>query len=216
MGEIISLADARRARTRADEAPQRSTKVEFFFDLSCPFAYLAAERVERAFGDVMWRPASASALRRGGIGDPLAVNRMRRAAEQRAAVLRMPLEWPDRFPAEVPGAMRAAAYAAEQGRGGAFALAAGRLAFCGGFDLDDPEILAEAAAAAGIGLEETLAAARDEGHDGVIEANGRRLLAAGADRLPVLRHGRSLYWGEARIGEAAVAARARAVAALSS
>ena len=209
MGELISLSDVRRARIAS---PQRSAKVEYYFDLSCPFAYLVAERVERAFVDVVWRPASGSALRREALTDPLAINRMRRVAEQRAALLRMPLEWPDRFPAEVPGAMRAAAYAAEQGRGGAFTLAAGRLAFCGGFDLDDPEILAEAAAAAGIGLDETLQAARDEGRDGAIEANGRRLLAAGADRLPVLRHGRSLYWGEARIGEAAAAARARAVA----
>ena len=37
---------------------------------------------------------------------------------------------------------------AEGGRGAGFVLAASRLAFCGGFDLEDPEILAEAAAAA--------------------------------------------------------------------
>lgn len=211
MGELIAFADRRRTRMSA-RAARRSMPVEFYFDLSCPFAYLAAERVERSFGDVVWRPASALALHGGIYSDPLAVERLRRAAEQRAAGLRMPLQWPDRFPEDVPGAMRAAAYAAEHGRGGAFALAAGRLAFCGGFDLDDPEILAEAAAAAGIGLEECLQAARDASRDGVIEANGRRLLAAGADRLPVLRQGRSLVWGEARIGAAALAARARMVA----
>jgi 2-hydroxychromene-2-carboxylate isomerase len=210
VGEVVSLAEKRRARVHA---PSRVTeRVEYYFDLACPFAYLAAERVERAFPEVAWRPASGAALERGLPTDPLAAGRLRRVAEQRAALLRMPLEWPDRFPADVPGAMRAASYAAEQGRGGAFALAAGRLAFCGGFDLDDPEILAEAAAAAGIGLEETLQAARDEARDGQIEANGRRLLAAGADRLPVLRQGRSLVWGEARIGQAAAAARARMVA----
>jgi 2-hydroxychromene-2-carboxylate isomerase len=210
MGEIVSLAELRHARRKA--SGRATERVEFYFDLSCPFAYLAAERVERSFSEIVWRPACADALDRGKLSDPLAVTRLRRAAEQRAAQLRMPLEWPDGFPAAVPGAMRAAAYAAEQGRGGAFALAAGRLAFCGGFDLDDPEILAEAAAAAGIGLEETLQAARDAARDGEIEANGLRLLAAGADRLPVLRQGRSLVWGESRIGEAAVAARARMVA----
>ena len=45
----------------------------------------------------------------------------------------------------VPAAMRVAHYAAQQGRGGAFVLAATRLAFAGGFDLDDLEILTEAA-----------------------------------------------------------------------
>ena len=210
MGEVISLAEKRRARGGTSRTAVE--RVEFYYDLACPFAYLAAERVERAFPEVVWRPASATALEGGRTSDPLAEGRHRRVAEQRAALLRMPLEWPDRFPADVPSAMRAASYAGEQGRGGAFALAAGRLAFCGGFDLDDPEILAEAAAAAGIGLEETLQAARDVSRDGQIEANGRRLLAAGADRLPVLRHGRSLIWGEARIGQVATAARARMVA----
>ena len=122
---------------------------------------------------------------------------MRRAAEERAAALRLPLVWPERFPAAVPAAMRVASRAAEGGRGAAFVLAATRLAFCGGFDLDDPEILAEAAAAAGVVLDDTLHAARDEGRDGAIEGAGRALLAAGADRLPALRIGRALYWGEA-------------------
>ena len=210
MGEVISLDAKRRARGGAPTSAME--RVEFYFDLACPFAYLAAERVDRAFPVVVWRPASAAALERGRPSDPLAAERLRRLAEQRAVQLRMPLEWPDRFPADVPSAMREASYAVEQGRGGAFALAAGRLAFCGGFDLDDPEILAEAAAAAGIGLDETLQAARDVSRDGQIEANGRWLLAAGADRLPVLRQGRSLVWGEARIGQAASAARGRAVA----
>jgi 2-hydroxychromene-2-carboxylate isomerase len=137
---------------------------------------------------------------------------VRRAARERAAALRLPLVWPDRYPSPLRAAMRAAAYAAEQGRGGSFALAASRLAFCGGFDLDDPEILFEAAAAAGLSLDACLAAAGDRRRDGAVEAAGRRLLAAGADRLPALKIGRSLYWGEHRVGEAAAVARLQAAA----
>jgi len=210
MGEVIALETLRSARLARTSAPA-ATRVEFFFDLACPFAYLAAERVERAFPRVVWRPTSAAVLRRGDL-DRGELTVLRRAAERRAAELRMPLEWPDRFPADVPAAMRVAAYAAECDRGAAFALAAGRLAFCGGFDLDGPEILAEAAAAAGVDLPGCLAAARDLARDGAIENNGRRLLAAGADRLPVLRHGRSLVWGERPIGEVAGVARARRLA----
>src|SRR6185295_3229947 len=114
-------------------------------------------------------------------------------AEERAQALRLPLEWPETFPAEVPVAMRVAAHAAANGRGAEFVLAAGRLAFCGGFDLDDPEILFEAAAAAGLVLEDCLR-------------------AAGADRLPALRIGRSLFWGEEKVAEAAAAARMHAAA----
>ncbi len=215
MGEVIMLSERRAALRRRVEGRRRErSQAQFFFDLSCPFTYLVVERVERAFDDVIWTPASNAALRRSRLADdPAGVDAIRHAAEQRAAALRMPLSWPERFPTEVSAAMRVAGLASEAGRGAAFVLAATRLAFCGGFDLDDPEILAEAAAAAGVVLEDCLGAARDEGRDGEIEAAGRTLLSAGADRLPALRIGRALYWGEQRVGDALYAARVARVAA---
>ena len=216
MGDVIMLSERREALRRRGTGPLRGrSRAQFFFDLSCPFTYLVAERVERAFDDVTWTPASAAALGRSWLAaDAVAAAAVRRVAEERAAALRMPLIWPERFPADTPAAMRVAALAADVGRGAAFVLAATRLAFCGGFDLDDPEILAEAAAAAGVVLDDCLGAARDEARDGEIERSGRALLAAGADRLPALRVGRALYWGERRVGDALVAARvARATAA---
>ena len=207
MGELIDLAQRRDAAQRKTRK-REPLRAQLFFDLACPFTYLAAERVERAFAHVTWTAASSETLQRSRLADdPEGTDRVRAAAEQRAATLRLPLVWPEGFPKEVPAAMRAAAFAAEHGRGGAFVLAAGRLAFCGGFDLDDPEILAEAAAAAGIRLDHCLRAAGDSGRDGAAEGVGRRLLAAGADRLPVLRVGRSLFWGEQRVGAAAASVR---------
>jgi 2-hydroxychromene-2-carboxylate isomerase len=207
MGELIDLAqrrDAMQRRTRGREP----VRAQLFFDLACPFSYLASERVERAFAQVTWTATSAETLQRRSLDDDAElVDRVRAAAETRAAELRLPLVWPEGYPRAVPAAMRAASFAAEQGRGGAFVLAAGRLAFCVGFDLEDPEILAEAAAAAGLRLEECLQAAGDPRRDAGMEASGRRLLAAGADRLPVLRIGRSLFWGEQRVGAAAAAVR---------
>ena len=207
MGELIDLAQRRQAVQRRTGAGGRETvRAQLFFDLACPFTYLATERVERAFAHVTWTAASAEALQRRCLADDSeTVQQVRTAAEFRAAALRLPLVWPESYPKPVPAAMRAAAFAAEQGRGGAFVLAAGRLAFCGGFDLDDPEILAEAAAAAGIRLDECLHAAGDARRDGAMEEAGCRLLAAGADRLPALRIGRSLFWGEQRVAAAAAA-----------
>jgi 2-hydroxychromene-2-carboxylate isomerase len=213
MGDVINLAerrDARRSRVRRAGASRRA---EFFFDLASPFTYLAAERVDRAFEDVVWTPASSAALLRGPpAGEAAGLDGLRRAAEERAAGLRLPLSWPERFPAEVPASMRVAARAAELGRAGNFVLAAARLAFCGGFDLEDPEILAEASAAAGIVLDDCLTAARDGARDGRMEAAARRLLAVGAERLPALRVGRTLHWGEDRVSDAALAARTAAAA----
>src|SRR3954467_5206454 len=83
-------------------------------------------------------------------------------AEERAAALRLPLEWPERWPMPVPAAMRVAHYASTEGRGAAFVLAARGLAFAGGSHPDDLEILTEAPAAAALRLDHSLRAAREE------------------------------------------------------
>jgi 2-hydroxychromene-2-carboxylate isomerase len=214
MGELINLAERRELRRRSRATPRSlPVRAEFFYDLACPFTYLVAERVERAYDDVVWTPASATALRRGSpAAGEAALAGARAAAQERAAALRLPLVWPETWPRDVPAAMRVASYAAERGRGAVFALAAGRLAFCGGFDLDDPDSLAEAAAAAGLDLEESLRAAAYRRRDGALEAAARRLLAVGADRLPALRVGRSLFWGDSQVAEAVATARLSAAA----
>jgi 2-hydroxychromene-2-carboxylate isomerase len=212
MGHVISLDERRRARQQAvEDRPRTRSKVTFFFDLASPFTYLAAERVDRMFPGLTWRPALTEALH---AGDPLATPVDREAAQQaaqeRAAALQMPLVWPDGYPSGTRVAMRVAALAASEGTSAApFVLAASRLAFCGGFDLEDPEVLAEAAAAAGLGLPEVLAAAGDVSRDGEMEATALRLLAQGATRLPVLKVDRTLFCGEHRIAEAAASIRRR-------
>lgn len=215
MGDLIRLDERRKPRHAAPGGRQRGpARAEFHFDLACPFTYLSAERADRSFDELIWTAASSSVLLVGGLapGSPQ-LARVRAAAEERASGLRLPLVWPERFPASVPSAMRVAAYAAECGRGAAFVLAAGRLAFCGGFDLEDPDILAEAAAAAGISLDDAVVAAGDVRRDEAAESAARRLRAAGADRLPALRVGRALYWGEGQVGGAIAAARLGAAAA---
>jgi 2-hydroxychromene-2-carboxylate isomerase len=180
----------------------------FFYDVACPFSYLVAERIERALGQVEWVPAPAVGL---DGGDRWARFEATRAlAERQAVEARLPLVWPDRFPANTRHALRAAAYAAEHGAGGGFALAATRLAFCGGFDLEDPEVLSVAAQAAGLPVDGCLAAARDSSRDGALWATARGLHARGIRRTPAIRLGRRLLEGERALeqGMALLAARA--------
>ncbi|MCW2959455.1 MAG: 2-hydroxychromene-2-carboxylate isomerase-like protein, partial [Solirubrobacterales bacterium] len=89
------------------------------------------------------------------------------------------------------------------GRAAPFVLAATRLAFCGGFDVDDPTILAEAAAAAGLSLDACLAAAGDRGLDRALRVKGERLAAQGLEQLPALQVGKTVFCGEHRLAEAA-------------
>jgi 2-hydroxychromene-2-carboxylate isomerase len=203
MGEVIALAERRADRSR------RSGRAEtaFFYDLACPFSYLAAERVERLLGAAAWVPVKSLAWQTSR----REVIELRARAERRAAELRLPLVWPDRFPSPVPGALRAAVRAGEVGAGARFGLAAARLAFCGGFDLEDPEVLAEAAAAAGLPLDDCLAAAGDRSLDEMIEATARGLAARGVTELPAMRSGRRFQMGERGLTETAALLRARPV-----
>ncbi len=211
MGDLIVLKDWHRERTRA----LAGTLPAFFFDPMCPFSYLAAERVERMLGEVHWVPTAAASLHAPGPPlqvplhdalerDPLEQTRIVMArAEHQALVLRLPLVWPDRFPAGSPAALRAAAYAAEADAGARFALAAARLAFCGGFDLEDRSVLADAAKAAELDVDEALAAASNPALDGPIHSTARGLRAHGVRSLPVIRVGRRLISGERMLEEAA-------------
>ncbi|MBV9605914.1 MAG: DsbA family protein [Solirubrobacterales bacterium] len=190
MGVVIELKDQLADRSR----PRGGSREAFFYDLACPFSYLVAERVERELGEVEWIPAPAVGLDGGAAWTRLEAVRL--AAEREARSVRVPLVWPDRFPANTRHALRAAAYAGENGAGPAFALAAMRLAFCGGFDLEDPEIIGVAAAAAGLSLEGCLAAARDASRDVPLWATARGLHRRGVRRLPAIRLGRRWLSGE--------------------
>jgi 2-hydroxychromene-2-carboxylate isomerase len=216
MGHVIYLDERRRHRLKS----ARPARPAFFFDVTSPFSYLMAERVERKLGAVDWVAADGGMLRRihqaeakpGGRAQMRAPRsdagradtpRLRRRAEACARALRLPLVWPDRFPGAAPCAQRACAFACELGAGGAFALAASRLAFCGGFDLQDPETLAEAAAAAGVPLEECMAAAGETWRDEELEATARDLYANGITELPAIRVGQHWIQGESSLLSAA-------------
>src|SRR3954463_9486306 len=200
MGIVVSLEARRQGRPARGGGRTDRPRVALYFDLADPGTYLAAERVDRLFGGVAWIPASLDVLRTtcGGGHDP-----GDEAVMARAGALRMPLVWPERHPAPRPAAMRAAAYASEQGRGAPFVLAASRLAFCGGFGLGHPEVVAGGGAAAGArppagpagarGRRGCPAAAGAAERDTGMEAEAHRLVPAGADRLPVMRVGRLVF-----------------------
>ena len=109
-------ASLRRAAPSPGRAPASARARATFSSTSCsPGTYLAAERVERMF------PRSAGSRRRSRLlhaascSATAASSRGLADAETRAAVLRVPLVWPERGPRGVRPAMRAAALACEMG-----------------------------------------------------------------------------------------------------
>jgi 2-hydroxychromene-2-carboxylate isomerase len=213
MGEVTVLAEHREQRRLRESVPAvppggEGMPVVFYFDPCCPFSYLAAERVERRFSAVKWVPVAAASLEHEEPwSDPRVARLLRTLADRRAAELRLPLVWPDPFPPSGTAALRVAVHAVEMGVGASFALAASRLAFCGGFDLEDPVIVVEAAAAAGIEIDPCLEAGEDTTNDEPLAANARGLMAHGITQLPAFRVGSRWFAGESSLGEASAWAR---------
>ena len=124
-----------------------STDRAFYFDLSSPDAWLAAERVLQVVEQPCeWVPVSlpfAPAWRCAEEG--LAY---REDVERRAAALELPeVRWPDPFPFDSAFAQRAATYLKMGGKTVGFALAAFRQAYNGGRSLAVQEHVLIAAAA---------------------------------------------------------------------
>ena len=189
MGDLIDLQLRRTRRAQA-------VRVEpvYYFDVTCPMSYLAAEQVERSLGLVDWVSVDGSALW-GGDSGVIDDELTRACLEHHAQALRLPLIWPDPFSEGGTRARRAASFACELGAGASFALAAGRLAYCGGFDLDDPETLAEAAAAAGVPLTACLEAAGESWRDDELRELGRTLWSEGVCETPVISVGEQWFGG---------------------
>jgi 2-hydroxychromene-2-carboxylate isomerase len=191
MGDLVDLQLRRTRRAQA-----LRTEPVYYFDVTCPMSYLAAERVERSLGQIDWIAIDGSALR-GPEFRLIDAELTRTGAELQARALGLPLIWPEPFSDGGTRARRAASFACELGAGAAFALAAGRLAYCGGFDLDDPETLAEAAAAAGVPLTPCLEAAGEAWRDDELRELGRMLWSQGVSETPVISVGDRWFWGVA-------------------
>lgn len=214
---------AARARRRHSAPPAPSAPVAaapsgaaFFFELGCPISYIAAERIERALGELAWVPAARLESERGR--DPIALANLLAFATREATALRLPLVVPENFGGERIGAWRAAAYASSAGAGSRFALAASRLAFCGGFDLGRRAVLTEAARAAGLSARECLEAATDPSWDAQLYETARGLAARGVLAAPAIRVGDRWFSGRDAVRQAgsfsaslALQRRARAV-----
>jgi 2-hydroxychromene-2-carboxylate isomerase len=125
----------------------------FYFDLSSPLAYMAAERVLQVLpGPAEWRPVLARELPGAETFDSFRCREeqdiFRAEVERRARELGLqPLRWPQPFPFDSELAMLVSTYAASIGRAVAFAQAAFRQAFAGGRSLEVADNVLIAAAA---------------------------------------------------------------------
>lgn len=133
----------------------------FYYDLSSPYSWLAAERMREAIPDADWRPIFIGGLFKlngrsswlfGDDREP----RMREI-EERAERYGLPrVRWPAGLPSSILDLARAATVAKRDGREVDFALAAFRTAFVDGRDASEPRRLESLAAEAGLDARDLL------------------------------------------------------------
>jgi 2-hydroxychromene-2-carboxylate isomerase len=179
VGQLISLTD-KLAERRQEQDHVGTGHAAFFFAMDCPVSYLVAERVERDLGNISWMPVLSAGAQ------PWGHERLRHARDE-ARLHRLPLVEPDNYPFDVRPVTRAAVFAALNGAGAGFATAAMRLAFAGGFDISDADILAEAASAAGLDEDKVLRASEQETYDTSLAVTSRGLRSVGVIEAPALR-----------------------------
>jgi 2-hydroxychromene-2-carboxylate isomerase len=163
-----------------------SSTARFYFDLASPLAYLAAERVNHALGEVPeWVPVQIGEVGPFRCAEEIAAYRedVERAARAQGV---QPLRWPEPFPADSEWAMLAATYAKQIGRAVAFSLAAFRQAFAGGRDLSERDNVLLAAAACEMHPLAVIKGAELRGTRERLAAATAEAVAAGVRETPAL------------------------------
>lgn len=185
------------------------TRPLFHYDLNCPWSWIAAERISRAFSDQAaelpeWRPVSSKRLGGDhGEFETVRIGVVERTNELGLTEPRFPVGWPEETESEA--ALRGVIYAGEAGRIIAVSLAAFRQQFAAGRSLAEPDNLLIAAASC-----ELHPKAMSKGIDSpavsrMLEENIDEARALGVRLTPTVSIGGELFEGEERIEDAVLA-----------
>jgi 2-hydroxychromene-2-carboxylate isomerase len=203
---------------------EKKPAVEFFFDTSCPWSYLALERVREAAirtgARVVYRPVLVDdVLRLANPGypedrsDPVPARARHQAkdladwAHYCGLTLRRPNPWPLR----AEWAQRGAVVAAESaGRTAAYLRTVFAALFADNRDISDLVVVEALATEAGLDAIRFAAGIRDAATRLQVERNGVELVERGGFGTPTLLVGDDLYFGNDRLPlvEAALARQA--------
>ncbi len=182
--------------------------VDFHYDFSSPFAYLAATQVgglaQRTGCELRWRPLLLGGLFRdlGGVDVPLLTMPAPKRAlveadlERWAAWWSVPLHWPEQFPLRTVLPLRCVLAHAEQASQAENVALAGRIfhaAWGEGRDIGDPRVLAD------LGVTRNLLEAAGDQRDALRTAT-ETAKARGVFGVPTFDlDGRWLVWGQDRL-----------------
>jgi 2-hydroxychromene-2-carboxylate isomerase len=188
-------------------------RLEFFFDCSSPWTYLAFERVQRVAGiataDLVWRPVLV-----GGVFNkvnqtvyeqranpvPAKARYAAKDLQDWARLTGITIRWPSVFPVRSVTAMRGCFHALEQGRLVPYARALFEAYWRDDRDIGQESEIAACAAAAGLDPDALLASAASPQAKAALLANTDELMERGGFGSPTLFiDGTDMYFGNDRM-----------------
>lgn len=182
--------------------------VDFFFDLSSPYSYLAATQVPalaaRTGAEVAWKPFVLHAVFKATGNDmPARVEAKARYMlpdlERWARHYGVPFRFSSRFPASTIKAMRLVLVGGAAGRAAEAALEAFRSMWVDDRDLNDPAELGALARKAGLDPEQALADIEGPEIKDRLRAHTDEAIRRGAFGAPSFFVGEELFWGNDRL-----------------
>jgi 2-hydroxychromene-2-carboxylate isomerase len=188
------------------------TPIEFWFDFSSPYSYLASERIEalaaRHGREVSFRATLLGAVfrvsgQRPLTEIPLKGDYSRRDFARCARFEGLPFRMPERFPISTVDAARAMVWLQrdDAGRAVPFFHAAFRAVFQQGGDLSDRAVLGAALEAAGVPAEAGLAAIGRQDIKDALRAQVEQSVARGVFGAPFIILDGEPFWGHDRFGQ---------------
>jgi 2-hydroxychromene-2-carboxylate isomerase len=186
----------------------------FYFDIGSPYAYLAAERLEQVLpGPTTWQPVLLGGLFKLTGRSSWALGDYRRrqtgmvGIERRARGYGLPpIMWPDPWPTNYLGAMRAVTWAFQIGHGHELARELFHDGFQRGRELSIEAHVLAAVSRAGLDRHEAHEAIRDPEIKRTLREATDAAHALGVFGVPTVAIGDELFWGDDRLEDAAAAA----------
>jgi len=187
--------------------------LEFFFDCSSPWTYLAFQRVEevarRAGAELVWRPilvggvfnaVNPSVYEQRARPVPAKARYAAKDLQDWARLYGLTIRWPSVFPVNSVKAMRGVIVAGEAGRLVAFARAVFEAYWSEDRDISKEEVLGDLARRAGLDAEALLARIADPEIKAALRTNTDELVERGGFGSPTLFvDGDDMYFGNDRL-----------------
>ncbi len=190
-----------------------ASALEFYFDYSSPYAYIASEEIEaiaeRHGRELQWRPTLLGAVFKVVGGAPLTTlhpsksRYAQRDFARSAAFAAVPFRQPTPFPISTITAARATVWLQQQGSPqlSAFIHAVFRAYFVSGRNISEAPVVMEVAQSLGLDVAALAAGAQSDAVKEALRVEVDRSIARGVFGAPTIFVDGEMFWGQDRLAQ---------------